>query len=95
MMPARPLPCSRSATSIASWESNAIQAYDQARQLFRKLGDSLGEAHTLSGLGEVERDLGDRDLAQRDFGAAAQLYDAAGQSDRAAWAQQQADELAE
>ncbi len=73
----------------------AVQAYDQARQLFRKLGDRLGEAHTLSGLGEVERENGDRDLAQRDFEAAAQLYAAAGNAERAAWAQQQADELVE
>lgn len=73
----------------------AVQAYDQARQLFRKLGDSIGEAHTLIGLGAVERENGDRDLAQRDFEAAARLYDAAGQADRAAWAQQQVDELAE
>lgn len=73
----------------------ATQAYDQARQLFRRLNDPLGEAHALSGLAQVERDLGEPDLALRDFEAAAQLYEDAGAADRAAWALQQADELAQ
>lgn len=73
----------------------AAQSFDQARQLFHQLGDALGEAQALSGLAEVERATGDRDLAQRDFEAAAQLYDGAGQADRAAGARQQADDLAE
>ena len=82
-------------TEVAPVADGLDETGEFPRALFRKLGDPLGEAHTLSGLGEVERENGDRDLAQRDFEAAAQLYDAAGQADRAAWAQQQADELVE
>jgi tetratricopeptide (TPR) repeat protein len=68
----------------------ATTSLDRARHLFRQLGDHLGEADSLVGLGEVERETGDPDLAARDFAMAAALYNAAGDTERAAWAFDQA-----
>ncbi len=68
----------------------AMSSLDQARHLFRQRGDRIGEADSLVGLAELERETGEPDLAARDFEMAAALYDAAGETDRAAWALDQA-----
>ena len=73
----------------------ALSSLDRARHLFRQRGDRLGEADALAAIAEVERDLGDRDLAARDFEMAADLYDAAGRPERADWALEQAAAMAE
>jgi tetratricopeptide (TPR) repeat protein len=64
----------------ASWRtgwaatSRTRAAYDEARTLYKQVGDRLGEANVLFGLGELESKLGRNEQARAAYDDARTLY---------------------
>ena len=58
----------------------AREAYGEARTLFKAVGDRLGEANVLLGLGDLEAE-SYPELAKRHYYQAAHIYEAVGQMD--------------
>jgi predicted ATPase/class 3 adenylate cyclase len=62
-------------------DSEALVYLDEARGLWRTLGDALGEAHALEGIGYCQIGLGELEPARRSFEESLALREAAGASD--------------
>ena len=58
----------------------ARQRYAEARPIYHAIGDRLGEAGCLLGLGDVMAQMGERPTAQAAYDQAAALYQAIGLS---------------
>ena len=56
----------------------ALQSYAQALDLFRDVGDRLGEANTILSLSDVARSQGDYSQADEGYRTALSLYQAIG-----------------
>ncbi len=58
-----------------SWRNDqARSAYEEARTLYKQVGDRLGEANVLLGLGDLERTLGRNDQARAAYTEARMLF---------------------
>jgi tetratricopeptide (TPR) repeat protein len=62
--------------SLGDRNDRAREAYGEARTLYKAVGDRLGEANVLRGLGDLERKLGRNDQAREAYGEARTLYKA-------------------
>jgi tetratricopeptide (TPR) repeat protein len=56
--------------------ADALKYFTEALALLRDIGDTYGEADTLTHLGDTHAPLGDNDRARREWDAAVRLYEA-------------------
>ena len=69
--------------------------YNDARILFQQIGDKLGEANALFGLGDLESKLGRNDQARADYNDVRILYQQAGDAPGEDYVRRRLDQLGE